>query len=381
MNLGIKKSLSIFGVIVVSVAAMFILASFKSPPNRKPPSDSRPTISIMEIQNHEIQLTVPVIGRLNAHDKVNLLAEVSGVLEYNGKEFLAGQSYKAGEIMLKINQEETELNLKAKRSGLLTSIAALLPELKFDYPESYQVWNEYLNTFDMDAETQVLPESQDDRERYFVANKGIYNTYYSIKSQEARLKKYTIRAPFDGVLINSNITPGNLVMNGQVLGTLINPKLYDLETSISIDEVNQVHIGDKVELSSANIPGNWEGYVSRINEGMDAQTQMVEVFITLSAPELKDQMFLKGNILTSTIVEGVELPRKTLYNGTDILIYVDGAIQYQSVNIVSTQGETAVVTGLENGTIISQNTQGLFDGAEVKIPGEKSVTLKTKKNG
>ena len=379
MNLGIKKSLSIFGVIVVSIASMFILASFKSPPQRKPPTDNRPTISIMEIQNSDIHLTVPVIGRLSAHDKVNLLAEVSGVLEYSGKEFLSGQSYQAGEVMLRINQEETELNLKAKRSGLLTSIAALLPELKFDYPESFKVWNEYLNSFDMDAETQALPTSLNDREKYFVANKGIYNTYYSIKAQEARLKKYTLRAPFDGVLIKSNITPGNLVMNGQVLGTLINPNSYDLETSISIDEVNQVYVGDTVELTSANLPGTWTGYVSRIIDGMDAQTQMVKVFISVSAPELKDQMFLSGNILTSTIVEGVELPRKMLYNGTDILMYVDGAIQYQPVSVVSTQGETAVITGLENGTIISQKTQGLFDGTEVKLPGEKSVASQSKK--
>lgn len=369
MKPGIKRSFNIVGVISGSIVLMFLLASFKSPPNRKPPSDTRPTISVLEVQNEEIQLVVPVIGRLTAHNKVNLLAEVSGVLEYSGKEFLEGQTYSAGEVMLSINQEETELNLKAKRSGLLTAIAALLPELKFDYPESYRVWNDYLTNFNIDATTNALPESQNDREKFFVANKGIYNSYYSIKSQEARLEKYTIRAPFDGVLITSNITPGNLVMGGQVLGTFISPTIFDLETNVSLDEVSQFQVGDKAVLSSDNISGEWIGTVSRINQGINAQTQMVQVFISLEAPELREQMFLKGNILTSSMILGLEMPRKMLYNGETILEYMDGKIHYRDVEVVSTQGEMAVVKGLENGMLISTQTQGLYNGTEVKVPG------------
>ncbi len=375
MKPGIKKSFSIVGVILVSVVLMFLLASFKTAPNRKPPSDNRPTISVLEVQNEEIQLVVPVIGRVTAHNKVNLLAEVSGVLQYNGKEFLEGQTYTAGEVMLRINKEETELNLKAQRSGLLTSIAALLPELKFDYPNSYKNWSEYLNSFDIESRTQPLPESQNEREKYFVANKGIYNTYYSIKSQETRLEKYTIRAPFDGVLITSNITPGNLVMGGQVLGTFISPTVYDLETNVSIDEVSQIQVGDKAVLTSDNIEGEWTGTVSRINQGIAAKTQMVEVFISLEAPELREQMFLKGEITTGSFVHGLEMPRKMLYNGETILEYKDGKIHYRDVDVVSAQGETAVVMGLEDGTLISRQTQGLYNGTEVKVPGMKNQSM------
>jgi len=381
MKPGIKKSFSIIGVVLVSIVLMFLLASFKSPPNRKPASDTRPTISVLEVQNEEIQLVVPVIGRLTAHNKVNLLAEVSGVLQYSGKEFLEGQTYKTGEVMLRINQEETELNLKAQRSGLLTSIATLLPELKFDYPESYKLWNDYLNSFDIDAKTKPLPESQNNREKYFVANKGIYNSYYSIKSQEARLEKYTIRAPFDGVLITSNISPGNLVMGGQVLGTFISPSVFDLESNVSLDEISQIKIGDQAVLTSDNIAGEWTGTVSRINQSINAQTQMVQVFISIAAPELREQMFLKGAVLTSSRVHGLEMPRKMLYNGTTILEYKNGTIHYRTVDVVSAQGETAVVKGLEDGTLISRQTQGLYNGTEVIVPGlndEDTTKLKKK---
>jgi multidrug efflux pump subunit AcrA (membrane-fusion protein) len=269
MNPKLKQLTLLFAVLIVSISVTALFVSMKSSPKRKPPIDTRPVISLLEVDNSSIQLTIPVIGRLTAHEKVEILAEVSGVLKPNSKEFLTGQSYLRGEVMLRINKEETELSLKAQRSGLLTSIAALLPELKFDYPESYKLWNSYLQAFKIDATTQPLPESLNEREKFFVSSKGIYNNFYQIKAQEARLAKFTIRAPFDGVLIQSNITPGNLVRIGQPMGVLVNPASYDLETSISINEVNSIQVGDPADLTSDNIPGGWQGQVTRISEGMD----------------------------------------------------------------------------------------------------------------
>jgi len=368
-------------VLVVSVGIMLLFISMKSAPKRRPVTDNRPVISIMEVKNRPIQLSVPVIGRLVAQEKVNILAEVSGVLESSNQEFLTGQSYGKGDVMLRINREETELALKAQRSNLLTAVAALLPELKFDYPESYKQWNDYLQSFDIELKTQTLPQPLNEREKLFVAARGIYSNYYQIKSQESRLAKFTISAPFDGVLIQSNITPGNLVRVGQPLGVLINPRTYDLETSISINKVKHIKIGDPVLLSSENIPGAWQGRVTRISKGLDEKSQMVKVFIAVTAPELLDGMFLSGTIRSSEKIEAMEIPRKMLRNGDTVLEYVDGLIHYRKVEVVSTSGELAVVSGLPNGMQLSTKTLNLHDGARVKVPetaseSSKNITLK-----
>ncbi|MEA3287235.1 MAG: HlyD family efflux transporter periplasmic adaptor subunit [Candidatus Marinimicrobia bacterium] len=363
-----KQITSLAVILAVSLGITMLLVSLKSAPKRKPPMDTRPVISLLEVENSPIQVTVPVIGRLIAHEKVEILAEVSGVLKSSKKEFLTGQSYLKGEVMLRINREETELGLKAQRSGLLTAIAKLLPELKFDYPKSYLRWNTYLQSFNIESITQPLPESLNEREKFFVANKGIYNSFYQIKAQEARLEKFTMRAPFNGVLIQSNITPGNLVRIGQPVGVLVNPASYDLETSISINEVNSITVGDLVTLTSENIAGAWQGHVSRISQGMDEKNQMIKVFISVSAPELRDGLFLKGEIISSQSIAGMELPRKMLHNGNVVLEYLDGKIHYRSVNVVSTSGERAVVNGLENGMQLSTKTLNLLDGAQVKVP-------------
>lgn len=374
MKKTMRRSLSIVGVLVVSISLMLILAAMKSSPKRKPATDDRPTISVLEVNNEAIQITVPVIGRLTAHDRIELLAEVSGVLRSSGKEFLSGQSYQAGEIMLQIDKKEAELSLKAQRSSLLTSIASLLPDLKFDYPESYQIWSNYLQSFDINKTTQPLPATHNEREKFFVSSKGIYTSYFQIKSQEARLDKYTIRAPFDGVLIESSITPGNLVRSGQPLGIFINPEEYDLETSVSQSDVQYIKVGDQVLLTSNDIPGNWTGQVSRILQSLDKSSQMIKVFVGLSGAELREQMFLEGTVMTHSFVQGIELPRKMLRNGNEVLAYESGHINYKPADVIATRGEMAIVQGLKDGSLLSRQTLNLLDGAEVRIAGEHIAT-------
>lgn len=382
MTMKRKQTIILAAIILISVAITVLFVSLKSSPKRKPPMDTRPEVGVVTVKNNPIQLTVPVIGRLVAQEKVELLAEVTGVLEINQKEFLTGTSYRKGDVMLRINQEETALTLKSQRSSLLTAIASLLPELKFDHPESYKQWNDYIQVCDIETRAQPLPEPLNEREKLFVAARGIYSNYYQIKAQEARLEKFTIRAPFDGVLIQSNITPGNLVRVGQPLGVFINPATYYYETSVSINEVNQIHIGDKVLLSSDNISGSWEGMVRRINIGMDENSQMVKIFAALSAPALREGMFLRGDIMSSTVVEALELPRKMLHNGDTVLELIDGTVHYRKVDVVSTQGEMAVVSGLVNGMKLSTKTLNLYDGAQIKVSGmdaEKSQSSEKKK--
>ena len=166
-----KQIISLVVIILVSAVLTMLLVSLKSSPKRKPPIDTRPVVGVMTVQNNPVQLTVPVIGRLSAQEKVSILAEVTGVLEINNKEFLTGQSYRKGDVMLRINPEETALTLKSQRSSLLTAIASLLPELKFDHPESYKQWNDYIQACDIESRAQPLPEPVDEREKLFVAAK------------------------------------------------------------------------------------------------------------------------------------------------------------------------------------------------------------------
>ena len=55
-----------------------------------------------------------------------------------------------------------------------------------------------------------------------------------------------------------------------------------------------------------------------------------------------------------------------------VLELIDGVIHYHKVEVVSTSGELAVISGLQNGMKLSTKTMNLYDGAQVKVPGMDS---------
>ena len=286
----IKKILPILIVIIVSVLVVVLLRSMKKPPKRMMNNHSTLSVSFLEVNIDEIQLKVPVIGKLIARNHAQIYAEVGGILEQGQKQFLEGVSYKKGEVLLSINSKDAEYNLMSQRSNLLTQIAQILPEMQFDFPESSEQWQNYLANFDVEKTVKPLPEPKNDREKYYISGKGIYQTYYSIKNIENTFSKYRIKAPFNGTVVSSNIKPGTLVRGGQLLGEFMSTYVYDLESSVTVEQATIIKIGDKVTLMSENIVESINGEVSRINDNVDPNTQMVNIYITVSGNDLWEGM-------------------------------------------------------------------------------------------
>lgn len=366
MNTTVRKSLYTAVVVALSLAITFILIASRKAPQRRGNLDLRPAVSTMKVVNNNIRITVPVLGRLVPQKQVNIFAEVSGVLESSANPFLEGATYKKGEPILVIQSDEARLNVTAQRSNLLLQLTQLLADLKFEYPESHAAWETYLQNYQIDQELQPLPQPVNEREKMFVAAKGIYQTYYSIKSQETRLGKYIIRAPFDGTVTTSNIKPGNLVMNGQNLGQFISTDSYDLETQVAVADVDFIKVGDRVELSSGDNDDNITGTVTRISQSLDQQSQMVNVYVTVQNQRLKAGQYLSGQIYSGTTIRAAVLPRKMITNKTSVFLIENGIVREQPVTLVSTRSDKAIITGLEDGLKISTKTQNIYTGMKVK---------------
>ncbi len=367
MKQRIKKIIPIFIVIIISVLVIVLLRSMKKPPKRMMNNNSILTVSTIDVNIDDIQLKVPVIGKLLARNHAQIYAEVGGILEQGQKQFLEGVSFKKNEVLLSIDSKDAEYNLMSQRSTLLTQVAQLLPEMKFDFPESFIQWENYLANFNVEQEIESLPEPINDREKYFVAGKGIYQTYYNIKNLENTFNKYRIKAPFNGTVVSSNIKPGTLARVGQPLGEFISNYVYDLESSVTLEHATLIKIGDKANLNSKNIAEVIKGIVTRINDNVDPNTQMVNIYITVSGSDLWEGMYLQGDIYSSTSVSASEIPRRIITNNNTVFVIADSIATEKKVEIISLNGDTAVVTGLDDNTRLITKSQNIYDGQKVNI--------------
>ena len=360
--------ISLLGVVILFGAfglSRMWMGGSKEPP--KEPPKSMKSVRVIEVTNKEVPGAVTFTGRLNAKDKIEIFAEVGGVLLKTQKQFKPGTRYKRGETLLVINNDEARLDLVSQKSNLLNLITQLISDLKFDFPDSYPTWQDYLSQFDINSTLQPLPEPASEKERYFIAARNIYNTFYTIKSAESRLAKYRIRAPFNGSVSQSNVNPGALVRVGQQLGSFINEGEFELEASLSITALKNIKLGDAVTLNSADIPGSWAGKVIRISDAVDPSTQSFQAFISLKTNELKEGMYLNGSIATKSFENSFKLPRNVLIGKDQVYVIQDSAVAMHPVQVMQWQEDSVIVGGLENQQlVVNESLESTLLGQPVK---------------
>lgn len=356
-----------FIILAAAIKMSGVLASSKTPPARNAERTYK-RVHTVRVANGEVQFTLPVYGKLNAFERIQIYAEVNGILKPTNKDFLEGVPYRKGESLLRIDNTEAMANLMAQRSNYLNSISAVLPDLKLDYPKDFDDWQKYLNELDIESDVPAPPKAGSKKSDLYLTARGVYSSYYNLKSAEARLDKYDIHAPYDGVVTQSNIRPGTLVRPGQLLGEYISAGKYLLETSVSNRFVPFLKIGNKVALRSADVGGEWTGTIERINKVIDEATQTVKVYIAVSSLNLREGMYLEGTMEGMHVSDAFAIPRRLLVDNDHVfLIEQDSVLQKTRVNIVEYTKENAIVRGLPEGSfLVNEVVPGAASGMIVR---------------
>lgn len=364
MSRKLSIGLSIVLLILAGFGASF-LGKNKPPAERALIPTAVKQVRTLTATQETVASTIEITGRLAARERVEIFAEVGGILE-KGARFREGNAFKQGQPMLQIDAEEARLNLLAQRSSLMNQITLMLPDLKTDYSESFPQWQAYLAQLQPGETLPALPEPVSEREKYFVSARNLYNLYYTIQSQEARLEKYVIRAPFNGAVAEASIKEGTLVRVGQKLGEFFNPYSYELEAAVPLVDLAYLKTGDRVTLTSTDLDGSWRGVVARISDRIDANTQTAKVFINTTGTGLREGMYLSGEVQGRPLSEVTEIPRALLLDQEAVFVVKDSLLTRHPVTPVRFGTETVLVRGIPAGTsLLGQRLVGAYDGMKV----------------
>ncbi len=363
-------------VILIGAFAVFrFLSEMKEPPKRKEAFSRSAEVEVIQVRNGSIPTRLNVQGELAAYDKISIYAEVSGVLEESSRPFKVGSYFPEGSVLARIDSDEARLSLLSQRSNFLNAVTQLMPDLKIDYPESYHNWEAYVDSFDLEEETRPFPDPLSQQEKFFVASRNLYSQYYTIKSTEERLSKYVIRAPFSGVLTDALIHPGALVRVGQQLGELTSTGSYELEATVPLSELKYIKTGDEVKLVSDDIDGDWTGRIARINSRVDQDMQTVRIFVNVRGRDLREGMYLKGDIAASSVDSAAKIPRNVLADQKSVFEVRDSTLHKREVNVLKITKDHAIIRGLEDGTLLLKNVlPNAFEGMNVKVKNTAAVS-------
>lgn len=365
MKRSTSVALAIVLLILAAVGARAIV-NMKEPPARVNIAPPVKRVITQVAKNGPSGSTIFLTGRLIPQRKIDVFAEVNGVLQPTTPPFKEGSYFQKGQTLIRIDQEEFMLSLMAQKSSLMNQITLLLPDLKTDFPAGFAQWETYLQELDPEKPLAALPEPTSDREKYFISARNIYNLYYNIKSQEKRLEKYVIQAPFSGRVASTQIDAGTLVRAGQKLGEFFNTYTYEMEAAINLGDLEFVQIGNTVKLYSNDIAGDWTGKVIRISDRIDVATQTAKVYIAVNGEQLREGMYLNAEVRGKSLDQVIELPRSLLVNGKQIYIVKDSSLALHLVEPVRFSTDSVLLRGIPDGTeIVSESMVGAFEGMEV----------------
>jgi multidrug efflux pump subunit AcrA (membrane-fusion protein) len=274
------------------------------------------------------------------------------VLQKTERRFKEGNTYQKNDLLIQIDDRVYKNNVLAQRSALLNQLTLLLPDLGIDFPESAERWEAYLQSFDIQKPLTPLPETASDQERYYIASHNIYNQYYAIKSMEETLAKYTMEAPFGGVVTEANINPGTLVRVGQKLGEFTSTELYEMEANVGIRDVDRLRAGQRVALTSEVVTGTFDGRVQRINSVIDRNSMTVKVYIHTRDPRLRDGMYLTARAQAEPIRDAFVIAKDLMVDDHSLYSVEDSVLVLSQVSVVAEYGDQIVVRGLADGSKI-----------------------------
>lgn len=340
----LKKYRSFFwGSIVIIFSSVIYLGFSSSEEEIEEYSDLQIADIPVEVifpENQKIE--IPVMGKIDAQQKFDIYSEVNGILEKGSELFLSGVSFKKGDIIAGIKSDQFEATLKSDKSSFIAKILSLMATVKYDFSESFSMWNNYLKETSVEKGLPELPQYKSKKERLFFIANGIEELYYKIISQEEQLKKYQIKAPFSGVISGVSVKEGALISAGQKLGSFTGNSNFDIVMDLEKTKLKWISPGDVLLLSDGK-----KAVISRIGNSIENNTQTVKVYAGITDGKLFDGDYVNGVIVSSKSVNGCLIDRNIVTADGEIFYAQGNLVKSKKINIVSSYNDLLLVTGIE----------------------------------
>jgi membrane fusion protein (multidrug efflux system) len=357
-------------ILAVGFAGMSLLSSLRKESPKKDPELREIVVSAEAVALGEVAAEIVAYGRLKSAQPVVINSEVNGTLQLGDVSFRPGQRFQRGQLLIKVDTRQIKLEISTAKSELLKAMASVLPDIKVDFPDAYDVWQDYFNLCSFDRPVPPLPEAVNNSIKLYLARFNVYNIYFSIRDLEIRHEKHFIRAPFDGAIIGADLRPGSNVRSGTHIGEIISLEELEMVVPLTVDDVQWIELDQPVLLTSAELRGEWHGKIRRIGKTIDQQTQTVQVYILVDdADQLYDGIFLKASIPGLTVASAVRFPRSALYRQKYVYLIEDDVLAFRQVEVVRRETDSIIVNGglSEGDMLVTDILQGVSPGMPARV--------------
>ncbi|MCS0583684.1 efflux RND transporter periplasmic adaptor subunit [Massilia pinisoli] len=262
---------------------------------------------VLTVQSSELANGPVITGSIQPERKADLRAEVSAVVLQVLKE--NGDPVKKGDVLVKLDETSIRDSLMSAQEAQRAATQAL---------EQSQRALERLKT--LRASGMTSAQALDDAEvRRNSAQSELSAARARVVAAQQQVTRTLVRAPFDGIVSDRKVSPGDTAAIGKELLKVIDPSSMRFEGRVSADKIAAVKVGQPV-MFRVNGYGEqkFSGIVKRIDPAANDVTRQVEVLVGFageSRPRVAG-LYAEGHI-DAELSDALMLPESALVRDGD----------------------------------------------------------------
>lgn len=311
-------------------------------------SDAIP-VELTSVQKRSLSTEVAASGTFSAVSDLSVLAETQGQVIKIYKE--KGEPVHKGDLLAQVENDLLQAEVAAAESNY--------EKLKADKER-----------FSKLAEKNAVTQRQLEE-----VNIGLKSAEAQYRAAKKRLDNTSIRATANGVINEDYIQEGSYVAPGARLYDIVDVSKLKLNVSLTSEEVLNVNMGDKVELSVKSYPDTrFTGEVRAVAAKADAALKYdVEILLINNQQKpLKAGMYATAHFDFENPLQKLYLDRDALVGSIqDPQVYTlsDSIAQLRQITIGEVRDEMVeVISGLEAGEKVVLTGQiNLQEGTKVNV--------------
>jgi membrane fusion protein, multidrug efflux system len=181
-----------------------------------------------------------------------------------------------------------------------------------------------------------------------------------------------VRAPFDGIVAERQVTPGEWVSPGRPLFTLVDADPLRIELSVPETSVSHVELGQAVALSTVSRAGQtFTATVSRVGAEIDRSRALIVEATIAPAADLVPGMFAEAEVVIGHTVRPIVPATAVIKRGKlwHAFVVVDGELEDRIVQLGPSPdaAHVSIIQNLAAGDrVVTTVTDDIVDGLKVQ---------------
>jgi len=378
-------------LLVGSALAYAVLTGNPAPEPENAPTWVAPTVDVVWAQPATRALSVKTQGTVHPHREIQLVSQVSGMVEGVSGNFAQGGFFSAGETLVKIEAVDYEFAIARAESQVAASKQVVAEE----EGRALQARREWRDLGSVQANDLFLRKPQ-----IASAKASLRAAEADLAAARLDLKRTAISAPFNGRIKEKLVDVGQYIAPGTPVATLYDTDVVDVRLPLtdrqvallelplnsgSQDVSTVINPAVTVRAHFGNREWEWQGNIVRTDAIIDMNSRVVYAVAQVNEPfkatpgsqrpPLSPGLFVEASIEGRSLDNVSELPRAALdTDGKVMIVGEDGRAQLRDVEVLQSNADYVWLRGLLPGEqVIVGQSGSVIAGMGVEVRTEQTA--------